>query len=482
VSAVSQISTPASAQVDRSCRAALLVLFISSGVWLVIGSALAIISSLAFHAPALFGNCAALSYGRARPAGANAFLYGFCLQAGIGVALWLFAYIGRARMAHTAMIVVGAALLNLGVTVGVLGIFLGDSTGFETLELPPYAAALLFIGYLLIGAATAVTLHRRAAGTFSIAHWFLIAALFWFPWIYSTGSLLLGVSPVRGVTQAVIAWWYANNFQFVWLTLIGIGAAFYFVPRLANRPVHNSYLAALAFWMLILFGSWGGVPNNSPVPAWLPALSTVGTVLTVIPIIAIAMNMCGTACCGRSESILPQNKTPFRFIAFGLAAFVLAGLINAVTSLLQVSQWTDFTWLVTAKSQLQTYGFFAMVMFGAIYYLVPSFMSEKVFCPKLMRTHFWLAAIGIVLLVLPLAIGGLVQGMQLQNAATPFADIMQRSLLFLRVSTMGDVLILVGNLLFLINLIRGVGRHYRAEAVTVYTAATADLHTEGVRS
>jgi cytochrome c oxidase cbb3-type subunit 1 len=482
VSAVSQISAPASAQVDNSGRAALLALWISSGVWLVISSAFANISSLTFPGPGLFANCAALSYGRARPAGLNALLYGFCLQAGIAIALWLFAHLGRARIAHSAMIIVGVVLLNLGITLGVAGILSGDSTGFETLEMPHYAAALLFLGYLLLGSAAAVTLHRRVPGTLGIPHWFLITALFWFPWIYSSASLALGLSPVRGVTQAVIDWWYANNLQFIWLSLVGLGAAFYFVPRLANRPVHNTYLAALAFWMLILFGSWGGAPNNSPVPAWIPALSTVGTVLTIIPIIAVAMNMCGTSGCGRAKQLPPENKTPFQFITFGLVAFVLAGLIQAVTSLIQVSQWTDFTWLVVAKNQLQTYGFFAMVMFGAIYSLLPGFMGARIFCPKLMRIHFFFAAFGILLLVVPLAIGGLMQGAELHHASTPFSEIMKRSLMFLRVSTLGDAGIAVGNLLFAINLIGGVSRYYRAQAITVYTAATADLHSEGVRS
>jgi hypothetical protein len=59
---------------------------------------------------------------------------------------------------------------------------------------------------------------------------------------------------------------------------------------------------------------------------------------------------------------------------------------------------------------------------------------------------------------------------------------MKRSVLFLRITTGGDLALAVGNLLFVINLVGGVGRHYRAEAVIVYTAATADLHSEGVRS
>ena len=75
------------AEIDASCRLPLFLMFVSAAAWLVIGSAFAIISTLTFHQPNLFANCAALTYGRARPAYFNSILYGFCLQAGLGVAL-----------------------------------------------------------------------------------------------------------------------------------------------------------------------------------------------------------------------------------------------------------------------------------------------------------------------------------------------------------------------------------------------------------
>ena len=49
-------------------------------------------------------------------------LYGFCLQAGLGVALWMLARLGRTTLAAPWLIIVGALCWNLGVAVGVLGI------------------------------------------------------------------------------------------------------------------------------------------------------------------------------------------------------------------------------------------------------------------------------------------------------------------------------------------------------------------------
>src|SRR6266566_1848675 len=138
-------TTPAG--LDASCRIPLLLIFVSAAKWLVIGSILGLIASIKFHSPNFLADCPWLTYGRVRPATVNIMLYGFCLQAGLGIALWMFARLGRARLAQGAMITLGAVLWNLGVLVGVLGILAGDSTGFENLEMPRYAALLVFLGY-----------------------------------------------------------------------------------------------------------------------------------------------------------------------------------------------------------------------------------------------------------------------------------------------------------------------------------------------
>lgn len=465
-------------EIDVSCRLPLLVLFISGAVWLVIGSVFSVLSSLVFHKPDMF-NSFWFGYGHLSAVKATSLLYGAGVQFGLAFTLWLFCRLGRTLLAQPILVTVGAALWNLGVTVGVVGILAGDGTGFDNFDMPRYANLIAFLGYLLIGIFAVITLHERRERRLFVPHWFLLAALFWFAWIFSTANLALLVYPVRGVTQAVIAWWYSANLQIVWFGLIGVAAIFYLVPKLTNRELQSHYLALFTFWLLILFGGWTGIPNSAPVPAWMPALSTVGAVLTLIPVLTFALNIHGTL--EGKCSVLMAN--PFlKFIGVGIAAFIVASLMNACSSLVQVSQITDLTWFTPAKAQLNSYGFFMMVMFGAAYYIVPQLIGMEFPSAKLINAHFILATAGIVLIVLPLAIGGIVEGFMLQNPGNAFLNVTKTALMFLRLSTFGDLLVFLGHLAFFFNLVGLVRQFYAARAVAAFAAATAEIGTAGANA
>jgi cytochrome c oxidase cbb3-type subunit 1 len=317
-----------------------------------------------------------------------------------------------------------------------------------------------------------LTFHQRRERQLYVTQWFLFAALFWFPWIYSTANLLLLRFRVRGMAQAVIAWWYSGNLLVVWLGLVGLAAVFYFVPKLTSRDLHSRYLALLTFWMLILFGSWSGIPASAPLPAWMPASSAVATVLGVITIITVALNV---HCTLEGKCSKLMGHPSLRFMGFGLVAFIVAGLASIVTALPEVSPVTQFTWFTPARELLNSYGFFAMVMFGAVYYIVPQLVGVEFPSPKLVRAHFWTAATGVLLFVVPLSVGGIVQGLRLQHADITFTDIAKGTLPFLRVSTMGDLLMALGHLMFLANLAGLALQFYRARAVSAWVEATAEI-------
>jgi cytochrome c oxidase cbb3-type subunit I len=476
VPAVGPVASVATAEIDASCRIPLLVLLISAAIWAVVASAFALISSIKFHSPNFLADTAWLTYGRVRPAFLDSFLYGFCVQAGLGVAVWILARLGRNRLVNPALFTVGGALWNLGVTVGVAGILLGDATGFEKFDLPRYAHPILFLGYLLLGTCGVLTFHRRKEKALFPSQWFLFTALFWFPWIFSTASLLLSVFPVRGVTQSVIAWWFANNLVQVWLGLVGLAAGFYFFARLTGRELHSHYLALLAFWSLVLFDSWGGIPGTAPVPAWIPTLSTVGTVLGLLTVLAVALNLHYTG-----GMFGPFIGPSFCFVRFGLAAFVLAGLMRILGAVFDFSQTLQFTWFVPATSQFHWYGFFSLIMFGAAYTVLPQIMGTALLYPKLVRVHFFLAAAGTLLVIVPLAAAGILEAIKLQNPAIAFIDISKSSLMPLRVSTIGDLLIAAGHVLFLVNVVALPIGVYRARATAAYAFVTAPLQPAEVK-
>ena len=104
----------------------------------------------------------------------------------------------------------GAAFWNLGVLLGVVGIFAGDSTGYEWLEFPPYRRVVLFVAYSLVMSWAVLMFRFRRGDTIYITQWYLLGAFLWFPWLYAATQIMLFVVPVQGVMQAAVNWWYAT--------------------------------------------------------------------------------------------------------------------------------------------------------------------------------------------------------------------------------------------------------------------------------
>ena len=466
-------------KIDASCRVPLLVLFGGAAAWLVVSSLLALAASLTFHMPDKFGDCPWGTYGHLQPAADDALLYGFCIPAGLGVALWIFARLGQTPLRGAMVPVVAAHLWHLGVLAGLVGIFVGDSTGFAWLEFPRGGSALLFFAYLLLGLWALMNFSgRREAGLFP-SHWFLVAALFLFPWIYSTANILIVGWPVRGVVQAIIAWWFGNNLVFVWTSLAGIGAAFYFLPKFSGRPLQTYFYALFAFWTLLLFGSMRGVPVGAPVPAWLPTLSALNSMLLVVPVLAIAIIGWKTVRGGAGQECKGGS---FCMIKFGFVSFVLSALLLVATACPYFGRLVQFTWFSTAQTQLQLYGFFSITMFGAIYYILPRAVGIEFAFPKLIRVQHWFATLGIFILVVSLAAGGVAQGLKLNDPNVAFADSTKMMLPFLRASTTGLLLIVIANLLFALNIFALITAWKWSVAKSVFAAVTAPLDKSEVKA
>jgi cytochrome c oxidase cbb3-type subunit 1 len=436
--------------IDVSCRVSMLALFGGAALWLVLGLALGLAAAMSFHNPNMFADCPCLTYGRAQAAANDLLLYGFVIPAALGVLLWIFARLSRAPLALPIVSVVAANLWHLGVLIGTAMILSGDSTGYPWLEYPRVASVLLFAAFVLIAISAAATMGFRSERELYPSHWFLFAGLLWFVWTYSTANLFLASGhPPRGVVQAIIGWWFANNLNFVGLGLLGVGIAFYFLPKFAGNPLANSGLVLFAFCTLVLFGSWCGVPQSAPVPAWLPTLSAFAAMLSVIPVLAVAM-VAGKTLCGSGFSF---GGGPFCFIRFGTMSFVLSGFLYLGQFCPHASRVLDLTWFSFGISQWQLLGFMGMILCGAIYHILPLVMEKQLPFAKLVRLSFFLFAAGVLLYVLPLLIGGAVQGMKLGDPKIAFADVGAVALNFFRISTTGQLLILFGSLCLLLNIL-----------------------------
>src|SRR5213075_1624783 len=179
------------AQIDASCRAPLLLLFVSGATWLLIGTFLGLIASIKFHGPGFVAGSAWLTLGRIRPAGMNALVYGFAVQSFLGILTWIICRLGRIPLLGQRATFGGGVMWNAAVTLGVLGILAGRSSGFALLEMPRIVPPLLVVGFSIVTVCALVTFHFRRDPDLYVSHWFLLGALFWFVWIYSASVLLL---------------------------------------------------------------------------------------------------------------------------------------------------------------------------------------------------------------------------------------------------------------------------------------------------
>ena len=463
-------------RIDASCRLPLLVLLGGAAFWLALSSVFGLLSSMTFHKPTMFANCAMLSFGRAFPAANNLLVYGFCIPAGLAVGLWLIARLGRVRVANFGLLSFGANLWHCGVLVGLVAILAGETTGHEWFEMPRYATVILFFAFLIMAVCVFTTYTRRTEEATYPSQWFVLAALFWFPWILSTAILLLQFFPVRGAVQASIAWWFAGNLLNVWLSLAGLAATLYLLPKYVEKPLQSYYVALFAFWTLVLFGTWTGIPGHASLPAWMPSISGMASLMFLIPALAIVTIMLSTVRGAKATCA----GGPLCFTKFGVWCFVLSGVLLALTACPQIHHVTDFTWYGRGENVLRIYGFFAMTMFAAVYHILPHIGLQV---PEgRVRTHFRLSIAGVALFALPLIAAGVLQGMKMANASVPFADVVKASLMPFRLSTVGELLLLIGSFLFLFNIVAAIVAYYRCLVKTAYETATAELRPAGVKS
>jgi len=421
----------------------LLLLAFGAAAWLVVASALGLMGSIKFHSPNFLADFAALTYGRVRAAATHAFLYGFCVPMATTFALWQFARMTRARLALPGLIAIGAGFWHLGVATGLCGIFQGDLSGFENFEMPGYAVPILFTGFVVLGLWGCLTFHQREHSELEMSSWFSLAGVFWFPWIFSTAALSLFVFPLRGIAQNVIAWWYSGNLMIVWMGLAGLGAWFGILKRVDSQ--RQRHLGLFLFWTLLLFGSWVGIPAAAPVPAWMPVLSRVFTVLLLIPTLTVGV-------WGFRGGFRALEGIGASFFKVSCAAFLVYGLTLSLGAFFHLERITQFTWFKPALDLLGSYGFFTLAIFGAIYTIFPVLVDSDWPFPRFVRAHFYLALAGLLLTVAPLSIGGILQGLEWRNPTVNVVDVAAHTLKFLRVSTVGELFMALGNLLLLMNL------------------------------
>ncbi len=437
-------------EIDASIRFPALFFVVSAIVWLVIGTALTLITALQSHEPSFMAGCEFVTYGRLYPAATNAMLFGWGCNVIFAVGLWLIARLSLAPIRNGGLLIVAGIFWNVGLKVGLLGILAGDLTSAEFLELPGYATPLLLIAYSLIGAWGVLAFRSRQGQGVYVSQWYILGALFWFPWIYMIAQFMVIWFPARGVVQAITSNWFASSFQNLWLTPMALATAYYVIPKVLGRPIHSYALALLGFVSLALLGSWTGLVNliGGPVPIWMSSVSIVASVMMVVPVITVALNLYLSVKGSRADV---WRSPALRFVMFGVLSYFFASMIGSVMAFRSVNEITHFTTFATGQTQHLVYAFFTMVMFGGVYFMLPRLTKREWPSATLIYLHFWGSAFGITISVVALLVGGWLAGNQMNDASVPFLDVAQSMVPWLKIRSIGVVCLAVGHIAFALN-------------------------------
>lgn len=433
------------ARSDNSVARPVILFFISGVVWLLIGTIFGVITSIKFHYPEFLGTIPELTFGRVRPVHLNTVIYGWSSLALAGCYVWLTARLCKTEVRWKRLLYISVVLWNIGVLVGVIYLFAGVTTGMEWIEFPRSSAIIVATAAALFSLSILKTFASRQVDHIYVSLWYILASVVWFPILY----LLVYLPIYGGVTQAAANWWYAHNLLTVWVTPAGLAAAYYMIPKVIGRPIHSYYLSLLGFWTFALFYNWNGIHHliGGPLPTWLISVSIVASVLMFIPVITVAINHHLTMV-GHFHKL--KYSPTLRFVVFGAMCYTAVSFQGSVMAFRFHNEVTHFTHYTVGHAHLGLYAFVTMILFGSIYYIMPRIVNWEWPYPWMIKLHFWFVAIGITLYVFSTEIGGIIQGLYMNDPSRPFMDSVEVTMPYLIARTVSGFLILFGHIFFIV--------------------------------
>ncbi|MBS9766427.1 MAG: cytochrome-c oxidase, cbb3-type subunit I [Flavobacteriaceae bacterium] len=389
-------------------------------LWAVVGMLVGLLVALLFVFPGLLEFAGSenafpwVSFGRLRPLHTNAVIFAF-----VGNSIFLGVYYSLQRLLKTRMfsdvlsrvhfwgwqlIIVAAAItLPLGLT---------SSKEYAELEWPIDIAVVLIwvvFGINLIG-----TILKRRVRHIYVAIWFYLSTLVTVAVLYIFNNLELPVTGLKsyslyaGVQDALMQWWYGHNAVAFFLTTPVLGLMYYFVPKVANRPVYSYRLSIVHFWSLIFIYIWAG-PHHllyTALPGWAQNLGTIFSVMLIFPSWGGMINGLLTL---RGAWDKVRENPVLKFFVVAVTCYGMATFEGPMLSFKNVNAIGHYTDWIVGHVHIGALGWNGFMAAGILYWLVTKLWKTELYSVKLANAHFWLGTLGIAFYAIPLYFAGFTQ-------------------------------------------------------------------------
>lgn len=388
----------------------------ASIVFGVVGMLVGLILAFLFLFPNLTSGISFLSFGRLRPLHTNAVIFAFVGNAMFAGIYYSMQRLLKARMFSDLLSKIHFWGWQLIIVAAAITLPLGYSTSKEYAELEwPIDIAIALI-WVVFGINMIGTIIKRRERHIYVAIWFYIATFVTVAVLHIFNSLELPVSLsgmksysiYAGVQDALVQWWYGHNAVAFFLTTPFLGMMYYFVPKVANRPVYSYRLSIIHFWSLIFIYIWAG-PHHllyTALPDWAQNLGVVFSIMLLAPswggMINGLLTLRGVWDKVRTDAVL-------KFFVVAITGYGMATFEGPMLSLKNVNAIAHFTDWIIAHVHVGALAWNGFLSFGMIYWLIPRMTKTKLFSEKLANFHFWIGTLGIILYALPMYVAGFLQ-------------------------------------------------------------------------
>jgi cytochrome c oxidase cbb3-type subunit I/II len=393
---------------------------VATALWAVVALLVGLIVALKLVFPGLLPDIPYLSYGRLRPLHTNAAIFAFG-----GNAIFVGVYYSLQRLCKARMYSDRLSAIHFWgwqfiIVLAALTLPLGITTSKEYAELE-WPIDLLITGvWVVFGWNMLGTLVRRRERHMYVSIWFYLATFITVALLHVVNSLELPVSLLKsysmyaGVQDALVQWWYGHNAVAFFLTTPFLGVMYYFIPKVANRPVFSYRLSIVHFWSLIFLYIWAG-PHHllyTALPDWAQSLGTVFSVMLIAPSWGGMVNGLLTL---RGAWDRVRESPVLKFMVVGVTAYGMSTFEGPMMSLKNVNAITHYTDYIIAHVHVGALAWNGGLAFAMLYYIVPRIYGTTMYSNRLANVHFWLATLGILFYAIPMYVAGITQSLMWQD-------------------------------------------------------------------
>ncbi|MBC7615930.1 MAG: cytochrome-c oxidase, cbb3-type subunit I [Pedobacter sp.] len=389
---------------------------IATIVWGIVGMTVGLLIATQLYSPSMNMGNQYTTYGRIRPLHTNAVIFAF-----VGNAIFMGVYYSLQRLLKARMF---SDLLSkihfwgwqLIIVAAAITLPLGLSTSHEYAELEwPIDIAITII-WVIFGVNMFGTILKRREKHLYVAIWFYIATFVTVAVLHIVNSFELPVSIFKsyyvfaGVQDALVQWWYGHNAVAFFLTTPYLGMMYYFLPKMANRPIYSYRLSILHFWALIFIYIWAG-PHHllyTSLPGWAQSLGVAFSIMLIAPSWGGMINGLLTL---RGAWDKVRDDVTLKFMVVALTAYGMATFEGPMLSLKSVNAIAHFTDWIIAHVHVGALGWNGFLTFGVLYWLIPRIYKTTLYSKKLASFHFWIGTLGILFYAIPLYWAGFTQGL-----------------------------------------------------------------------